>query len=93
VKDISVSVRLIANTGYRLVVVGTATATESRLWVRGADGDFQELRSGTAVTVARDTQSAGELEREVSYRTVPSAVEGVSQALPVRYEIRVDPAI
>jgi hypothetical protein len=92
-KDMSVSVRLLANTSYRLVVVGTAPATASRLWVRSADGDFQELSSGTAVTVAREVGSAGEWEREVSYRTETSEADGVTNVLPVRYEIRVEPTI
>jgi hypothetical protein len=61
--------------------------------VRSAEGDFQELRSGTAVTVARDGRAAGEWEREVSYRTEMSATDDVTKALPVRYEIRVEPTI
>ena len=92
-KDVSVSVRLSANTGYRLVVVGTTPAAGSRLWVRGMDGEFQELTAGSTVTVARDLRGAGEWEREVSYRTETSASRGFTNALPVRYEIRVEPAI
>jgi hypothetical protein len=93
-KDVSVSVRLSANTGYRLVVVGTtAPAAGSRLWVRGMDGEFQELTAGSAVTVARDLRGAGEGEREVTYRIETSAPRGSTNGLPVRYEIRVEPAI
>ena len=91
-QDVSVSVGLVANTGYRLVVVGTPAANGSRLWVRGIDGEFQELTPGAAVTVARDGHAAGEWEREVSYRAETSPPDGV-QVLPVRYEIRVEPTL
>ncbi|HEX5963388.1 MAG TPA: hypothetical protein VFY42_06665 [Gemmatimonadales bacterium] len=91
--DVSVSVRISANTGYRLVVVGTIPAAGSRLWVRGMDGEFQELTAGSAVTVARDLRGAGECEREVTYRTETSASRGSTNGLPVRYEIRIEPAI
>lgn len=91
-KEVSVSVGLAANTGYRLVVVGTPAANGSRLWVRGVDGEFQELTPGTAVTVARDGRIAGTSEREVSYRTETSVPDGM-KPLPVRYEIRVEPTI
>lgn len=92
-KELSVSVRLLANTGYRLVVVGTETTTGSRLWVRGADGEFQEIRSGTAVTVVRDARSAGEWEREVGFRTEGGTVDGAGDPLPVRYEMVINPTI
>lgn len=92
-KEVSVAVRLVANTGYRLVVVGTTPAAGSRLWVRGTNGEFQELTPGRAVTVARDLRGAGEWEREVSYRTETSASGGSTNALPVRYEIRVEPTL
>ena len=94
----TVKVRLAANTGYRLVVVGTAPVSSndqsaSRLWVRAENGRFEELRSGGSVTVAHELRSAGEWEREVSYRTESSEISGSAQALPVRYELRVEPTI
>ena len=90
--QMSVRVRVSANTGYRLVVVRTVGAPGERLWVRDAAGDFRELTSGGAVTVAR-AHRAGEWEKEVRYRA-----EGIKPAegrrvLPVRYEIRVEPTI
>lgn len=91
-KDVSVSVGLVANSGYRLVVVGTDRPTGTRLWVRGMDGTLRELANGTAVTVARDGRMAGAREREVSYR-VEAANAGGMELLPVRYEIRVDPTL
>jgi hypothetical protein len=98
VSEATVKVRLSANTGYRLVVVGTAPASSSaepasRLWVRAENGRFVELRSGVAVTVIRGHHTAGEWEPEVSYRSEASeSVEG-PHLLPVRYEVRIDPAI
>ena len=94
----TVKVGLSANTGYRLVVVGTApvssqTEPASRLWVRAENGRFEELRSGGSVTVAHELRGAGEWEREVSYRTESSEISESAQALPVRYELRVDPTI
>ena len=91
-KDVSVSVGLAANSGYRLVVVGTDRPAGTRLWVRGMDGTLRELTDGAAVTVARDGRMAGPQEREVSYR-VESADAGGMGLLPVRYEIWVDPTL
>lgn len=89
--EASVKVRLSANTGYRLVVVGTASSQASRLWVRSSSGDFHELVPGASVTVTQGARSAGQSEREVSYR-LESAADAV-EALPVRYEIVVTPTI
>ena len=83
VREASVMVRVAANTGYQLVVRGTAVAA-SRVWVRGVNGEFQEL------TVARGTHAAGEWDREVQYR-IESA--GDLSSLPVRYEIAIDPKL
>ena len=91
-RDVSVLVDLLANTGYRLVVVGTAQPSGSRLWVRGVDGIFQELATGAAVTVALDRRPGGTREREVSYRVEAANLDGIN-LLPVRYEIRVEPTL
>ena len=90
-REASVKVRLFANTGYRLVVVGTPSSQASRLWVRSSSGDFHELVPGASVTVAQGARSAGQSEREVSYR-LESAADAV-ESLPVRYEIVVTPTI
>ena len=89
VREASVMVRVAANTGYQLVVRGTAAAA-SRIWVRGVNGEFQELTAGSSVTVARGTQTAGEWDREVQYR-IESA--GDLNTLPVRYEIAINPTL
>lgn len=87
----SAKVSLSANTGYRLVVVGTApvSSAASRLWVRAENGRFEELKSGTAVTVVRGQHADAGSEPEVSFRSEASG----SEVLPVRYEIRVEPTI
>jgi hypothetical protein len=87
-REASVTVRMSANTGYRLVVKAAGTST-SRIWVRAMTGEFQELTAGSSVTVARDAHRAGQWEREVQYR-----IEGGDlNSLPVRYEIAVSPQL
>ena len=89
VREASVMVRVAANTGYQLVVRGIPVAA-SRIWVRGVNGEFQELTAGSSVTVARGTHVAGQWDREVQYR-----IESASDlnSLPVRYEIAIDPTL
>ena len=89
VREASVMVRVAANTGYQLVVRGTSVAA-SRIWVRGVNGEFQELTASSSVTVARGTHAAGHWDREVQYR-IESA--GDLNSLPVRYEIAIDPTL
>jgi hypothetical protein len=89
VREASVTVRVAANTGYQLVVRGTAVAA-SPIWVRGINGEFQELTAGSSVTVARGTHAAGQWDREVQYRMESS---GYMNGLPVRYEIAIDQSL
>ena len=89
VREASVMVRVAANTGYQLVVRGIPVAA-SRIWVRGVNGEFQELTAGSSVTVAHGTHVAGQWDREVQYR-IESA--GDLNSLPVRYEIAIDPTL
>jgi hypothetical protein len=92
----SVTIRLTGNNGYRLLVrrskVNPAEAAD-RIWVRGADGIFHELTPGSTVTIAEE-RLAGNHQQEVWYRledltNSPPAVE----ALPVHYDIAVQPVI
>jgi hypothetical protein len=94
----SVKVRLSANTGYRLMAVGTGPVSStaepaSRLWVRAENGRFEEVRSGVAVTVVRGRHTVGEWEPEVNFRSEASESVDGPQVLPVRYEVRIDPVI
>ena len=99
VLDLAVTVRLSTNGGYRLLVHGTAgqrqpsSRISPRIWVQGLDGNFHEVREGTAVTVAHDQRHAGELDREVRYRVEHSNTSSDTAGLPVRYEIAVKPVI
>ena len=93
VQEASVTVRLSANTGHQLIVRGTG-APSSRIWVRAVNGEFQELTAGSSVTVARNGHSAGQWDREVQYRIeTPDAADINQQALPVRYEIAINPTM
>lgn len=93
VTEASVKVRLSTNTGYRLVAVGLPSSRGSRMWVRSSTGEFQELTPGASVTVARESRTAGQLEREVSYRIESAAGSEQAESLPVRYEVVINPAI
>lgn len=92
VQEASVMVRVAANTGYQLVVRGTAVGT-SRIWVRAVNGEFQELTASSSVTVARGMHAAGQWDREVQYRVEMPEGALHATALPVRYEIAIDPAL
>ena len=93
VTEASVNLRLSTNTGYRLVAVGLRPGRGSRLWVRSATGEFQELTAGASVTVARESPTAGQVEREVSYRIESAAGGDGVESLPVRYEVVINPTI
>lgn len=88
-KEVAVNVRYSVNGWYRLLVRATDAHPSSRVSVRAADGEYQEVIAGSSVTVARGARSAGLLEHEVRYRIESRA----SLQLPVRYEIVMDPAI
>ena len=91
----TVTVSLSVNTGYRLVVVGTdpegRRAAGSRVWVRADNGRFELISSGTRVTVLRGARGTG--QPQVKFRTERADPDRTSVMLPVRYELRIDPAI
>lgn len=92
VREASVLLRISASTGYSLVVRRASSDDAARVLVRDLHGRFRELESGASVTVARDSRGAGEWEREVYYRIESPGRDSVpTRALPVRYEIAVDP--
>jgi uncharacterized protein (DUF2235 family) len=88
--DASLAIRMTANAGYSLVVRGVPSANTGRIWVRASTGEFQELKPGASVTVAREAQSTGTWEQQVHYRvdSTPGAKAG---DVPVRLELRLDP--
>ena len=93
----TVGIRLSVNTSYRLMVVGTGPASSPvqparRVWVQAENGPFVEVRSGTAVTVARGRHTVAE-EARVVFRSEHSGSAQQLQVLPVRYELRIDPTI
>jgi hypothetical protein len=92
IREASAVVRLSANTGYRLLVRGTGSP-KSRIWVRDADGKFQELTAGSSVTVAHTARAAGQCEREVHYRIEMTESGAPLTPLPVRYEMAINPSL
>jgi hypothetical protein len=99
VREAVVTVRLASNSGYRLLVRGTAhqgparSVKSGRIWVQGQDGEFHELRDGSVVTVAHHQRHSDELEREVRYRYEHSDLGSDTVTLPMRYEIAVRPVM
>jgi hypothetical protein len=87
----TITLRVSANGGYRLVVRGGGEfPPDARIWVRSVSGEFQEVREGSSVVVADDTHPAGVEERRVEY-WIQGA--GDETALPVRYELQINPSI
>lgn len=87
----STALHFSANTGYRILVRAAGLST-SRVWVQAADGEYRELSGAGAVTVAHQPRG-GDGEREVHYRIELPQGDAPSLALPVRYEIVIDPVI
>lgn len=94
IREVSVPVRLSANTAYRLTVIRSdapdTSARVARAWVRTESGEFAVLGPGSAVLVSRGEFAAAEGVLEVLYR-----LEGADPAVvpPVRYEIRLSPQL
>jgi hypothetical protein len=94
-REMSVTVGLSANTGYRLVVLRTdaealASGQAPLLWVRAVNGEFQALGADRPVVVSRERHAVGQSEREVRYEMEERESW---HSLPVRYEIVVDPTL
>jgi hypothetical protein len=88
----SVVVRLSTNSSYKLVVRGSGVPTGSRVWVRSADGIFQEVTLGMPVTVARYAAGEGERDHRLLYR-VESSTPLTPRRPPIRYELHIAPTI
>jgi uncharacterized protein YcfJ len=89
--EASTTIGLSANSGYRLVVRSTGSAT-SRIWVLDANGVYQELTGTSSVTVAGDVRG-GQLESQVRYRVEAPERGELADPLPVRYEIAINPTL
>jgi hypothetical protein len=92
-REVSVTVGLAANTGFRLVVLRTeadamASGEASPLWVRAFNGEYQRLSADRPIVVLREGPAARQSERDIHYR-----MEGSDslRSLPVRYEMVIDP--
>jgi hypothetical protein len=88
----SVIVRLSTNSGYKLVVRGSGPPAGYRVWVRSADGAFQEVTFGMPVTIARHGAGEGERDHQVFYR-IESSTPLVPGRPPIRYELHIAPTI
>ncbi len=87
------TLRLSANSNYLLVVRGPSRAAHApRTWVRSVNGDFQEITSGSAVTVARNPGGVVEVKQLVQY-LIQSSPGGDSAPLPVTYELHIAPTL
>ncbi|HEX6433089.1 MAG TPA: hypothetical protein VFZ87_02560 [Gemmatimonadales bacterium] len=93
-REVSTSLRVVTNTGYRLTV-RRASGTSSYILVRNDAGEFQALAAGSSVTVARDAGSAGESVREVLYRIESAQPETgeLPEPVPIWCELAIDPTL
>jgi hypothetical protein len=92
--DVSVVVRLSANAPYRLIVQRSQAGGDrtGQIWVCAADGGFQPLDADAGIVVARESLGTGSSERQVYFRVEwADTLSGPVNALPVRYEIAIDP--
>ena len=90
-REMWVTVRVSANTGYQLRVRRLGGA--GRIWVRTARGDFQELIIGIPVPVARTERCAGACEHEVQFRVEAAETGAGTETLPVRYGLLINPTL
>jgi hypothetical protein len=87
-----ITLRISANSGYRLVVRGTGiTPAEARIWVRSVSGEFQEVTNGSSVIVADDSHPVRDEERRLEYLRESSGDPDLR--LPLQYELQMSPAI
>jgi hypothetical protein len=96
-REVSVPVRLSANTPFRLMAIRADVAKpgSGRVWVRDEKGEFQLLDRHSAVSVARGRKASGARELEVLYRLEVCDLEGVAPGpfIPVRYELAINPQL
>jgi hypothetical protein len=96
-REVSVPVRISANTPYRLMAIRTDVGNPDpkRVWVRDDKGDYQLLESHSPIPVARGRHASGARELEVLYRLEVRDVDGVATGsfLPVRYELAINPQL
>jgi hypothetical protein len=95
IREFSVPVQVSANTAYRLLVIrtrptGATSGPAVQVLVRAADGEFKALEAGSPVVVARGKHQAGERHHEIVYRL---QANDHAPALPVRYEIAINPQL
>jgi hypothetical protein len=92
-QETSLSLRLAANGGYRLLAKAATPGAGARVWVRALDGRFRELVPGAAIVVAQSRAGKQELERTVQYRVERNGKSPREPAPPLRYEIVVNPTL
>jgi len=92
VRETAALVRLSTNSGYRLLVKRLGGAG-SRIWVKSATGEFQELTANAPVTVVSQPRGGGEEQWEVQFRQEESERGEPAAALPVRYDLVLSPTL
>ena len=92
VRESLATVRIVANAGYRLVV-RRAPGAAARVWVKSANGEFQEVTSGSSVTVDRGEPNAGERESEVHIRVDRPGSDKIPDPPPVLYDLVMNPTL
>jgi hypothetical protein len=92
VRETAALVRFSTNAGYRLVVKRLGR-TGSRLWVKSASGEYQELTANAPVTVVLQPRGSGEEECEIRFRE-DDLERGEPAAAPlIRYDLVMSPTL
>jgi hypothetical protein len=92
VRETLTTVRIVANAGYRLVV-RRAPSAQSRVWVRSADGEFQEVSRDSAVTVDQGGRGGGERESQIHFRVDGPGTDNIPGQPPVFYDLVMNPTL
>lgn len=89
------SIAISSNTSYRIVVhrigPGPASASVSRIWIRGDDRQLHELRNGEPVVIRRGRNGDGSVL--VPFRLSPTGEGTAAGDPPLRFDVLVEPML
>jgi hypothetical protein len=92
IREGAATLRFSTNTAYRLIARRLANSG-SRVWVRSAKGEYQELRADAPVTVLVQETPAQDMNWELQFRQETTDRSGPTAALPIRYDLVISPSL
>jgi hypothetical protein len=92
VREGSALLRFSTNSAYRLIARRLA-GDASRVWVRSATGEYQEVRTDAPITVLVEKTPALEKEWELQFRQETGERSEETAAPPVRYDLVIAPSL